>query len=43
MLTPWMSLKASFMASLRASISPIMGYGSGGGGTDGSATGTVGL
>ena len=31
MLTPWMSLKASLMASLRASTSPIMGYGGGGG------------
>ena len=42
MLTPWMSLKASLMASLRASTSPIMGYGGGGGGTNGSTTGTTG-
>ena len=38
-----MSLKASLMASLRASTSPIMGYGvGGGGGTNASATGTAG-
>ena len=30
------------MASLRASTLPIMGYGGGGGGTIGSATGTAG-
>ena len=41
MLTPQMSLKASLMAFLRASTSPIIGYGGGGGGTNGCAAGTA--